>query len=64
MLWVLQHPSLGVLKTVTTASGIGHNISTATSLQRGLIRSPDQAMLEGSSCTDIMTYTGGCGYSF
>ena len=21
---------------------------------------PDEATLEGSSCTDIMTYTGGC----
>ena len=27
--------------TVYTASGIGHNISTATSLQRGLIGTPD-----------------------
>ena len=25
---------------------------------------PDQAALEGSSCTSIMTCTGGCGYSF
>ena len=33
-----QHPSSGVLKTVTTASGIGHNTGTATALQRGLIR--------------------------
>jgi len=24
----------------------------------------DQATLEESSCTDIMTCTGGCGYSF
>jgi len=24
---------------------------------------PDQATLEGSSCTSIMTCTGGCGYS-
>ena len=24
----------------------------------------DLATLEGSSCTDIMTCTGGCGYSF
>jgi len=31
-----QHPSLGVLNTVTAASGTGHNIGTATSLQRGL----------------------------
>ena len=34
MFWVLQHPSSGVLKTVTTASGTGQNIGTATSLQR------------------------------
>jgi len=31
------HPSSGVLKTVTAASGTDHNIGTATSLQRGLI---------------------------
>ena len=31
----------------------------ATSFQRGQL-----ATLEGSSCTDIMTCTGGCGYSF
>ena len=29
--------SSGVLKTVTAASGTGHNIGTATSLQRGQI---------------------------
>jgi len=39
---VSQHPSSGVLKTVTAASSIGHNSGTATSLQRGL-----QATLEG-----------------
>jgi len=27
-----QHPSSGVLKTVTAASGTGHNTGTATSL--------------------------------
>ena len=37
MFRVSQHPSSGVLKTVTAASGTGHNIGTATSLQRGLI---------------------------
>jgi len=31
-----QHPSSGVLQTVTAASGTGHNTGTATSLQRGL----------------------------
>jgi len=33
-----QHPSSGVLKTVTAASGTGHNTGTATSLHRGQIR--------------------------
>ena len=37
MFHVSQHPSSGVLKTVTAASGTGHNISTATSLHCGLI---------------------------
>jgi len=32
MFRVSQHPSSGVLKTVTTASGTGHNTGTATSL--------------------------------
>ena len=36
MFRVSEHPSLGVLKTVTAASGTGHNTGTATSLQRGL----------------------------
>jgi len=34
---VSQHPSSGVLKTVTAASGAGHITGTATSLQRGPI---------------------------
>jgi len=38
MFRVSQHPSSGVLKTVTAASGTGHSTGTATSLQRGLIR--------------------------
>jgi len=38
MFQVSQHTSSGVLKTVTAASGTGHNNGTATSLQRGLIR--------------------------
>jgi len=40
MFRVSQHPSSGVLKTVTTASGTGHNIGTATSLQPDLISTP------------------------
>ena len=31
MFRVSQHPSSGVLKTVTATSGIGHNTGTATS---------------------------------
>ena len=54
MFRVSQHPSSGALKTVT---------DTATSFQRGLIRT-DQTTLEGSSCTSVMTYTRGSGYSF
>jgi len=42
MFRVSQHPSSGVLKTVTATSGTGQNIGTVTSLQRGL-----QATLEG-----------------
>ena len=38
MFRVSQHPSSGVLKTVTVTSGTGHNTGKATSLQRGLIR--------------------------
>ena len=38
MFWVSQHPSSGVLKTVTAAPGTGHNTGTATSIQRGPIR--------------------------
>ena len=67
MFRVSQHPSSGVRKTVTAASGTGHNFGTATSFRRGQIGtpgSPDLATLEGSCCTSIMTCTGGCGYSF
>ena len=35
MFRVSHHPSLGELKTVTAASGIGHNTGAATSLQSG-----------------------------
>jgi len=65
--WVSQHPSSGVLKTVTATSGTGHNTGTATDRDWFVLlahTSPDQATLEGSSCTNIMTCTGGCGYSF
>jgi len=37
MFRVSQHPSSGVLKTLTAASGTGHNTGAATSLQSGPI---------------------------
>ena len=37
MFRVTQHPSSGVLKTVTAASGTGHNIGIATSFQPGQV---------------------------
>jgi len=37
MFRVSQHPSSGVLKTVTATSGTGHNTGTVTSLQHGQI---------------------------
>ena len=65
MFRVSQHPSSGALKTVSATSGIGHDTGAATSFHRGLIRTrPDQATVEGSSCTSIMTYTRGSRYSF
>jgi hypothetical protein len=70
LLYVLRaslRPSSGVLKTVTAASGIGHNLGAAACFHCGLIRtrtSADQTTVEASSCTNIMTYTRGSGYSF
>ena len=37
MFRVSQHPSPGVLKTLTAASGTGHNIGPTTSFQRGQV---------------------------
>ena len=39
-------------------------IRSAKNCNRRSGLSPDLATLERSSCTDIMTCTGGCGYSF
>jgi len=43
MFRVSQHPSSGVLKTVTVAFSTGHYIGTATSLQRGRSGPPNLA---------------------
>jgi len=50
MFWVSQHPSSGVLKTVTAASSTGHNTDTATSLQLGLIGTVFSTPVDG--CCD------------
>ena len=51
MFRVSQHPSSGVLKTVTAASGTGHNIGTVTSFQRDHIwpRWTEVAALEAAA---------------
>jgi len=41
---VSQHPSSGVLKNVTAASGTGHNIGPANSFQRGQVGTWPQLM--------------------
>jgi len=41
MFRVSQHPTSGVLNTVTAASGTGHNIGPATSFQRGQVGTYD-----------------------
>ena len=52
MFRVSQHPSSGVIKTVTAASGTGHNTGTATSLQRGLIRPRWREAAPDDGCCD------------
>ena len=61
-------------RVVFGGCGPGSSVGLATDYGRNFNRSlrysyfpptwPDLATLEGSSCTDIMTCTGGCGYSF
>ena len=68
MFRVSQHPSSGALKSVTATSGIGHNIGTATSFQRGLIRSPDQITFRvsqhpSSGALKSVTSTSGIGHN-
>jgi hypothetical protein len=72
----LSHPSSGVHKTVTAASGTGHSIWVTTFLQRDQIRtclwrshwtspnSPNLATLEKGCYPDTMTCTRDCNYSF
>jgi len=57
-----SHPSSGVHKTVTAASGTGYSNSATTFHQPGLIRSPNKVTEEGC-CTFTMTCTRGCSHS-
>ena len=61
MFQVSQHPSSGVLKTVTAASSTGYNTGAATSLQHGLIRPRwrEVAVLE-AAVTVFSTPDDGC----
>jgi len=59
MFQVSTTPIIRGTKSVTAASGTGHIIGTATSLQRGQVPTWPRWRY-----TDIMTCTGGCGYSF
>ena len=58
------HPSSGVHKTVTTASGTGHIFFLCRYLPPSLQRGHSLATSEGGSSTKNMTSTGGCSYSF
>jgi hypothetical protein len=59
MFRVLQHPSSGVLKTVSAASGIGHDAGTATSFHRGLIRTRQTTNLHPARLRPA--YAAACG---
>jgi len=63
MFRVSQHPSSGVLKTATAASGTGHNTGTATSLQRGPI-GPICGMDKLSESSKIQPDATVCRYLF
>ena len=62
MFRVSQHPSSGVLRTVTAAPGTGHNTGAATSLQRGLIGTGCITTLVVCSCFDVCWSFGVAGW--
>jgi len=67
-LFFLTHGSVhrnSVLIKIQPDATVCRYLFTAVTLHvPGVTAQPDQATLEGSSCTDIMTCTGGCSYSF
>jgi len=60
MFRVSQHPSSGVLKIVTAASGTGHNTGAATSLQRGLIGTESRSDHVGREFLILLMMGAGC----
>jgi len=60
---VSQHPSSGVLKTVSATSGIGHDTGTATSFQRGLIRPRWKVTLHVQLLPSSVSWSGHVGRS-
>jgi len=59
MFRVSHHPSSGVLKTVTAASGTGHNTGAATSLLRGLIGIPIRPLWMKVAAPVLSGHVGG-----
>jgi len=60
MFRVSQHPSSGLLKTVTAASDTDHNTGTATSLQRGLRPRWREVAVPEAAVTVFSTPDDGC----
>jgi ABC-type phosphonate transport system ATPase subunit len=61
MFQVSQHPSSGLLKTVSATSGIGHGTGTATSFQHGLIGTGHQSQHPSSGVLKTVSATSGIG---
>jgi len=60
-----QYADIYLLQITIHVSGVRAPIIRITkNCNRSLWYRPHQATLEGSSCTYVMTCTGGCGYSF
>ena len=63
MFRVSQHPASGVLKTVTAASGTGHNIDLATSFQRGQVGMFRVSQHPSSGVLKTLTAASGTGHN-
>ena len=54
----------GAVRPIYKSLGVKRLIKVQRDANYAVRPGPDLATLEGSSCTDIMTCTGGCSYSF